>query len=192
MFITHLLFSSPRLRFSEAQKKAVLSWANSLKAPDVPTLSALKKCQARILELVGNPTEQVTSHAGNVFHINDIGKAIAKVCAHHFFLPYDNLNFQDYANPLARFSMSDYPMDGGAGMSQVKHGEKMLIDLPQSTTTPTVRVNGKIFYVGELLQFHSGAYFIPERFFEREAVPDDPSNRVLHALGWDVERTNVS
>ena len=79
MFITHVLFSSPRLRFSEAQKKAILSWATSLKAPDVPTLGALKRCQNRILELVGNPMEKVTSHAGNVFHINDIGKAIAKV-----------------------------------------------------------------------------------------------------------------
>ena len=86
MFITHVLFSSPRLRFSEAQKKAILSWATSLKAPDVPTLSALKRCQTRILDLVGNPTEKITSLAGNVFHINDIGKAIAKVCTHHFNL----------------------------------------------------------------------------------------------------------
>lgn len=78
MFITHLLFSSPRLRFSEAQKKAVLGWAVSLKAPNVPTLHALKKCQSHIQQLVGNPTEKVTSLNGNVFHLNDVGSAIAK------------------------------------------------------------------------------------------------------------------
>jgi len=100
--------------------------------------------------------------------------------------------FQDYANPLARLSMSDYPMDGREGMSQVKHGEKMLIDIPPGTTTPTIRVNGKIFFVGELLQCASGAYFIPERFFQRdEAPPDAPPKEALYALGRDVERTNV-
>ena len=79
MFVTHLLFSSPTLRFSTAQKKAVLSWAKTLDAQGVPSLDALKKAELRIRELVGDPTERVKSSSGNVFHLNDIGKAIAKV-----------------------------------------------------------------------------------------------------------------
>ncbi|KAG2132739.1 uncharacterized protein EDB93DRAFT_1255149 [Suillus bovinus] len=44
-FITDLLFGSTRLRFSEAQKKAVLSWAREMGAQNVPTLYALRKAQ---------------------------------------------------------------------------------------------------------------------------------------------------
>lgn len=79
MFLTGLLFSSPRLRFSEAQKSAVLQWAKDLKAPEVPTLGALKRSSKQILDLVGQPTEKVTSASGNIFYLNDVGKAISKV-----------------------------------------------------------------------------------------------------------------
>jgi hypothetical protein len=100
---------------------------------------------------------------------------------------------QDYANPLTRFAMSDYPCDGGTGMSQAHHGEKMLIDLPSKCATPTVRVDGKIYYTGELLQQTSGRYFIPERFFLRKQVGETAGDRSeeLHALGWEVDRSQV-
>ena len=79
MFLTDLLFASPRLRFSEAQKSAILKWAKDLRAPDVPTLSGLKSVRQQIGKLVGNVTEKVASTAGNIFYLNDVGKAIAKV-----------------------------------------------------------------------------------------------------------------
>ena len=79
MFLIQLLFSSPQLWFSEAQKSAILRWAKDLKAPDVPTLSALKRSSKQIIDLVGNPTGKVTSASGNVFYLNDVGKAISKV-----------------------------------------------------------------------------------------------------------------
>lgn len=53
MFLTDVLFSSPRLRFSEAQKSAVLDWATKLGAANVPSLYAIKKCQNDIVKLVG-------------------------------------------------------------------------------------------------------------------------------------------
>ena len=80
MFLTDLLFASPRLRFSVAQKSAILKWAKDLHAPDVPTLSGLKTVRQRIGKLVEDVTEKVTSAAGNIFYLNDVGKAIAKVC----------------------------------------------------------------------------------------------------------------
>ncbi|KAG1786007.1 uncharacterized protein HD556DRAFT_1508321 [Suillus plorans] len=106
-YITTLLFSSPRLPFSEVQKKAVLSWAKELGAHDI------------------------TARSGNIFYLNDVGKAIAK----------------DYANPLTRFAMQDYPEDGGKGMLQVFNGEKMLFELP---SPPAAKVDGKIYFVNEL------------------------------------------
>jgi hypothetical protein len=78
-FITSLLFSSPRLPFSEVQKKAVLNWAKELGVRSLPSLGAMKKCQSHLQDLVGDPTEKVTSHSGNTFYINNVAKAIAKV-----------------------------------------------------------------------------------------------------------------
>ena len=62
------------------QKQAVLDWARQLGAKNVPSIYQLEKTTDRIRKLVGNPTTKVTSPTGNVFFINDIGKAIAQVC----------------------------------------------------------------------------------------------------------------
>ncbi|KAI0316171.1 hypothetical protein OF83DRAFT_1033568, partial [Amylostereum chailletii] len=149
IFITQLLFSSPRIRFSEAQKLAVLDWARQLQAPDVPTMYALEKCQKDLLALLGDPVTKFVSGSGNVSFVNAIKSGISK----------------DYLNPLTRYSMPDYPEDMGGGMSQVYHSSKLLEEMPTALVHPNVRVRDKIFYVEELLQQESGAYFIPERFF---------------------------
>ena len=196
LFTTSLLFSSPRLRFSKPQKQAILRWARDLGAPNVPVLNTLERQQQKIEMRVGHPTEKVTSPFGNVFYFNDIGKAIARVglvshnkaikCSH-------NHRAQDYANPLTRFAMRDYPHDDGPGMSQIHNGQKMLLDLPQHVTTPTVRVDDRIYFVGELLQRKSGAYFIPERFFTRNTGGLGPGQQQeLFSLGRSAVRSSVS
>ncbi|KAG2120425.1 uncharacterized protein F5147DRAFT_562462 [Suillus discolor] len=170
-FITALLFSSLRLPFSEAQKKAILSWAKELGALDVPSLYALNRFQETVQTLVGNPTEKVTAHSGNIFYLNDVGRAIAK----------------DYANPLTRFAMQDYPEDGGRGMSQVFNGEKMLFELP---SPPAAKVDGEIYFVNELLQDSLKDYFIPECFFFASYTStSNTAEKVLHALGRAAQRT---
>ncbi|KAG1874861.1 hypothetical protein F4604DRAFT_1924992 [Suillus subluteus] len=127
-FVTALLFSSLRLPFSDAQKKAVLNWAKELGARDVPSLYATKKCQTLVEDLVGQPTEKVTARSRNTFYINKIVKAIA----------------HDYGNPLTCFVMQDYPEDGREGMSQVFNGKNMLLDLP---SPPAARVDGKAGFI---------------------------------------------
>lgn len=82
--------------------------------------------------------------------------------------------------------MTDYAVDNGPGMSQVNHGNKVLLDLPNDATSPSVRANGKIFFVGELLQCTSGAYFIPEHFFQRTMKSEEGMEEVLYSLGRDV------
>lgn len=91
----------------------------------------------------------------------------------------------------------DYPEDGGDGMSQVFHGEKMLLELP---SPPAARVDGKIYFVNELLQEHSGAYFVPERFFNASYAPSNPGDSQdpcqqkeleLYAMGRGVQYTDV-
>jgi len=90
--------------------------------------------------------------------------------------------------------MQDYPQDGGSGMSQVFNGQKMLSEFQ---SPPAVRVDGKIFFINELLQEDSGNYFIPEHFFYG---PDQPQSdlphgssqeKPLYALGREVQWTEV-
>ena len=93
--------------------------------------------------------------------------------------------------------MQDYPEDCDGGMSQVFNGEKMLFDSPSEIATPTVRVNGCIYYVDELLQQSSGAYFIPERFFyakDTEGGSDTGvyTGRQLFSLGYVISESIVS
>ena len=90
--------------------------------------------------------------------------------------------------------MTEYPQDGRKGMSELKNGYKWLRDLPQSLLTATARVRGKLFFVGELLQCQPGGFFIPDRFFTREEVPDQASSPIdiLFALGNTVTKTPVS
>lgn len=78
--LTDALFSAPRLRFTRAQRRAILAWGKKLGAPGVPTLDQLTRTQARILDDVGNPTRRKLSSSGSVFYLNDIGRAIAMVC----------------------------------------------------------------------------------------------------------------
>ncbi|KAG2339510.1 hypothetical protein BDR05DRAFT_1003322 [Suillus weaverae] len=149
-FLTSLLFSSARLPFSDTQKKAALSWAKELGACDVPSLWSVKQSNNRISELVRNPMRKVTSASSNIFYINDIGHAIAK----------------DYANPLTRFSMLDYPEDGGAGMSQVCNGQKMLLEMP---SPPAARVGEKELYaMGRAVQYTDAGFIASD---EQEVVP---------------------
>lgn len=76
--MTDLLFNSPRLRFSRAQQQAILLWAKELGA-NVPSYDRLRNCQAALKEATGDPTTRQESGRGNVWYLNEIGDAIAKV-----------------------------------------------------------------------------------------------------------------
>lgn len=78
MFLTDVLFSSPRLRFSRAQQKAVLSWARDLGA-DVPTYDSFRNTQAALLAEVGDPTVRQESGRDTIWYMNEIGDSIKKV-----------------------------------------------------------------------------------------------------------------
>lgn len=81
-------------------------------------------------------------------------------------------------------------------MKQVFNAQKILLDIPSEMTTQTVRVDGELFYVNELLQQKSGHYFIPERFFhikDKDQAPCVGALREddLFALGYEVEHSEV-
>lgn len=86
--------------------------------------------------------------------------------------------------------MQDYPEDGQGRMSQVQHGSKMLVGLPDNLALPSVRVDGKVFFVNELLQQDTKGYFIPTRLFQAQVGPT-PESEVL-SLEYRVSQTDVS
>ncbi|KAF8259701.1 hypothetical protein EI94DRAFT_1433455, partial [Lactarius quietus] len=137
------------LRFLEQQKKAMLSWASQLGAPDVPTYYALSWFQEQIRNTVGDSVTAVKTGTGNRVYMQDIPYMIAK----------------DYTNPITWSAIWDYPIDGEGGASQVFHGSKMLVDLPSNLVAPSACFNNQIFFIDELLQTFDGTYFIPLRFF---------------------------
>ena len=112
----------------------------------------------------------------------NIANAIAKVSrSWSSQLTGDIDRSQDYANLLTRFALQDFPEDGGDGMSQVFHGEKLLHELP---SPPAACVDEIIYFVDELLQDSSGGYFIPECFFL--AMPNVPWVALL--TEWNLEK----
>ncbi|KAG1726440.1 uncharacterized protein EDB91DRAFT_1254343 [Suillus paluster] len=123
-------------------------------------MTATKKCQTFIEDLVGQPTEKVTARSGNVFYINNIANAIAN----------------DYANPLTRFAMQDYPEDGGNGMLQESSGayfipEWFFLGSPpvEDSAEHHEQPNGKILYaLGHTAQRTDAGFIIND---EREIVP---------------------
>ncbi|KAJ6584296.1 hypothetical protein B0H10DRAFT_1832890, partial [Mycena sp. CBHHK59/15] len=143
-FLTDVLFSSPRLRFSRAQQKAVLSWARDLGAT-VPSYNKFRQTQDMLLAEVGNPTKRQVSGRGNVWYLNEIGDSIKK----------------DMSNPFTRSRMTLYPEDAGVKLGEVWHGDKMLRDIPDHLLSPTIRHNGTIYYVNELSNAWMGRGFFP-------------------------------
>lgn len=75
---THILFNSPRLRFSRAQQEAVLRFASDLGAK-VPSLHALHAFEKKASEAIGNPTVEVKAKSGNVFSMNDVRESLRLV-----------------------------------------------------------------------------------------------------------------
>lgn len=80
-------------------------------------------------------------------------------------------------------------------MSQVFNGQKMLLEL---LSPPAARVDGKIYFVNELLQECSGGFFVPERFFTASYAPvngrdsqDSCQENKTYAMGRAVQYTDV-
>jgi len=57
--------------------------------------------------------------------------------------------------------MQFYPAILGSRLKEVWHGTKMLKDVPDHRLSPTIRHNGKIYYVNELMECTDQRWFIP-------------------------------
>ncbi|KAJ7310818.1 hypothetical protein DFH08DRAFT_918219 [Mycena albidolilacea] len=93
----------------------------------------------------GVPTVPWTSTQGNVFHLNDIRKIIAK----------------DYANPLTRSLLHFYPEIPDGPVSEAWHAQKWRQEIDRDTLTPMIVDGHRHFYVNELARCRDGPFVIP-------------------------------
>jgi hypothetical protein len=88
-FVTDLLFNSAQLKFSRAQKRAVMDWAKALGA-DPPSLYSLSNLQKRMLSDLGNPEREQRTGSGSIWYLNTVRDALIKVSA-YFMCEMSNL-----------------------------------------------------------------------------------------------------
>lgn len=88
------------------------------------------------------------------------------------------------ANPHVRPRMNFLPDVDGKRMSQCWHGYKMVHDISDHYLTPCVRINGRVFYVNELVR-RKNDWFIPCRWVSYGATQE------LRAVGYVVTQTEV-
>jgi hypothetical protein len=68
------------LRFSEAQKMAILDWATEMGTTDVPTMYAVEKCEKMLKNLMGDPTRMFKTRSGHIYYVNKVDTMLQQVC----------------------------------------------------------------------------------------------------------------
>ncbi|KAB5589914.1 Glutamate receptor 3,4 [Ceratobasidium theobromae] len=155
-FYTHVLFRSPRLGFSRAQKEAILHWGKLCGMTGVPTLSSLGKCDDHLKRCGKNPTRKFTT--GMVFWLLPL-----------MFVVY-GMN-KDFSNPFVRPQMVFYPTDGEGSIEEIWDGQKLAQGECPDKLTPMVispRDPEYHYFVNEICERVSGELFIPIMFLRRQ------------------------
>ncbi|KAG9121224.1 hypothetical protein FRC07_002910 [Ceratobasidium sp. 392] len=154
LFLTHSLFNAPAIRFSDAQKVAILDWAIEMGTVDVPTLHQLDKCEERIKSTLDDePAREIVQ-----------------------FLTTE---LQDFSNPGVRRHLELYPHEHGQHRSEIWHGDKMVCGENMDQLTPMVSNEGRSFFVNELALLEDGSYFLPKMFLKYEGELSARGNRIV-------------
>lgn len=166
MYLADMLSHSRRTHFGRRHMQAVLEFARETRGKDVPSYKELRRFQEDLKSRVGNPTQRHTSSTGTVYYVNQIAESLK----------------QDMANPHVRPHMTFLPHVDGKRMSQAWHGHKMVHDLPDHFLTPSVHINGRVYYVNEIVKRKSD-WFIPLRWVTHGA------NHEICAVGYVVKES---
>lgn len=90
---------------------------------------------------------------------------------------------QDYAHPETRKHIRAFPEFPSGPVQEAWHGTKWLEDAPDDVLTPMLRMDGKDYYIKELVHCRNNSWFIPMRFVKRKEA--------MWAVGHRVERKTV-
>ncbi|KAH8930658.1 hypothetical protein BT69DRAFT_1210140, partial [Atractiella rhizophila] len=125
-------------------------FCKGLPPPQLPSKDRLNKLHQQFQnDNIGPQKFQHTSHKGNIYHLNDIGKIIS----------------QEVANPLVRKHLHFYPEDSSETVKEMWQSSKWREELDAKFLSPSIHVRGSLFFVNEPAQLVDGSYFLPSRWF---------------------------
>ncbi|KIY72157.1 hypothetical protein CYLTODRAFT_465626 [Cylindrobasidium torrendii FP15055 ss-10] len=168
MCFLDILDNLPRLRFSEEQMKMILWVMSECGAHDVPSLNAFRQMQKDLRVTSGIETVTTTSDLGNVFSTNSLSDIVSKEIANPLVSPY----FNYYPNDTKGEPITEtWQVPGGRWR-----------EVPIDMLPPSVLVEGKRYYIHELVELQNGQWVIPQIWITEGRA------QKLHADCYYVER----
>jgi hypothetical protein len=156
-----VLDNLPRCRFTNDQISLILNLLKQLGVPNVPSLKTFRRIQLKMQERYGNTSHKITSHLGNVFHMNKISETLAR----------------DMANPLIAPHMRFYPEEPTGPISETFQAERWTEYAP-SQLTPTFSRGHKQFWIGEVARLANGHFILPHLWIIRDGAVHCVASRV--------------
>ncbi|VDC00587.1 unnamed protein product [Peniophora sp. CBMAI 1063] len=169
IFLLDVFDNLPRNPVSDSLLRVLLWMLEELNVDGVPSLYAFRKEQRELRDRSGVPTLRFKSVHGNYYFSNDIRAIIAN----------------DYTCRLTRQQLHFYPEIPDGPISEVWHAEKWRHDMDVSTLTPMyIADRATHYYVRELAQDKSGAFYVPVRWVMQHGE--------MYADAWRVEISQTS
>ncbi|KAJ7923558.1 hypothetical protein B0H13DRAFT_1707124 [Mycena leptocephala] len=142
----------PRSVFSHRQLDLFLWLLKVNQVDDVPSVKAMQHLNAALQKMCGIDSIAYNGALGHKYYVNSLPQIIA----------------QEMANPNVRPHLSFYPEDSGPKLSEARQGERWLKELPDTQTTPMVRIADKDFFIHEPAMLRDGTCCIPTRWFTKD------------------------
>jgi hypothetical protein len=79
VFLTHSLFNTPAVCFSEAQQSAILDWATEMGTENVPSMYELDKCDQMLKDVMGDATRMFKTCTGHIYYVNQVDTILKQV-----------------------------------------------------------------------------------------------------------------
>ncbi|KAJ6462550.1 hypothetical protein C8R45DRAFT_841581 [Mycena sanguinolenta] len=146
-----ILMHLPRSAFSQRQLDLFLWLLKVNQVDDVPSVKSMQTLNAALQKMCGIDTIAYDGALGHKYYMNSLSQIIAK----------------EMANPKVRPHLSFYPEDSGQKLSEARQGKRWLEELPDSQTTPMLRINQQDFFIHEPAMLRNGDCCIPTRWFTK-------------------------
>ncbi|KAF8180489.1 hypothetical protein K438DRAFT_1908238 [Mycena galopus ATCC 62051] len=145
------LMHLPRSVFSHRQLDLFLWLLKVNQVDDVPSVKSMQSLNATLQKMCGIDSILYNGALGHKYYVNSLSQIIA----------------QEMANPKVRPHLSFYPEDSGPKLSEARQGDRWLKEIPDSQTTPMLRIAGQDYFIHEPAMLRNGDCCIPTRWFTK-------------------------
>ncbi|KAJ7710473.1 hypothetical protein B0H17DRAFT_914738 [Mycena rosella] len=146
-----ILMHLPRSVFSHRQLDLFLWLLKVNQVDDVPSVKVMQNLNSALQKMCGIDSIPYNGALGHKYYVNSLPQIIA----------------QEMANPNVRPHLSFYPEDSGPKLSEARQGQRWLKELPDTQTTPMLRIGQQDYFIHEPAMLNDGTCCIPTRWFMR-------------------------